>query len=271
MGNYLLKILESYFSEILVIEGKLNVSDSFLIARKDEIIKENREDKMIVDAGIIYRDLSLIKAQSNLFSPNSSYLITTDNLENEIKDIISQHCCFAVSQAYEVFESFLIEILTEFLLNNQEKLKIVKFAAEDIVLIKETIRTMVKSKQGTNNKGLLAMIRKICPYFKMHESKNIYGVNITLWFDLVSMIRHTLVHNRQIISHRLIKYQETHKANAMFDRHFQRKRIGNNVCVFLEKGNASDIISWLNTFAHFIFIGLSTEANLPLGIPHHHL
>ena len=266
MRNYLLNILEDYFSEILAIEGKLILSESFLTTKKDDIIKEKRINKSIVSAITSYRDLSLIKADVNLFTPNYSYLITTDNLENEIKDVVSQHCCFAVSQAYEVFESFLIEILTEFLLNNQEKLKLIKFVSEDIIL-KETIRNMMKQNQRTNNKGLLSMIRKISPHFRKHESKNIYKVDMTQWFDLVSMIRHTLVHNRQIISPKLLAYLDTQKANAMFDRHFQRKKIGNNVCVFLEKNITSDILNWLNAFAYFIFGSLSLEAKLPLNVP----
>jgi hypothetical protein len=126
---------------------------------------------------------------------------------------------------------------------------------------------MVKKGQGVNNKGLLAMVRKMSPHFRTHESKNFHDVNISQWFDLVTMIRHTLVHNRQIISYRLLKYIKNQKANEMFDRHFQRKIIDTKVCIYLEKNTASDIITWLNTFAHFIFVGISKEANLSLDIP----
>lgn len=55
------------------------------------------------------------------------------------------------------------------------------------------------------------------------------------------MIRHTLVHNRQIISNKLLEYLDTTKANTMFERHFKRKKIGNNIYIFLEKNIASDI------------------------------
>ena len=134
-------------------------------------------------------------------------------------------------------------------------------------MLRETIREKVKKGQGVNNKGLLAMVRKISPHFRTHESKNIHGVNISQWFDLITMIRHTLVHNRQIISSRLLKYLEKQKANEMFDRHFQRKSIDNKICIYLEKNTASDIINWLNTFAHFIFVSLSQEANLSFDVP----
>lgn len=265
--NYLLKILNSYFEEVLPIEGRLTVLESFLNAKRDDIIKENREHKSIVSAITSYRDLSLVQGGDNLFSPNFSYEMSVDTMPNEIKDIISQQSCFAVSQAYEVFESFLIELMTEYLLNNQSKLRLFKFTSSNIILLRETIREMVKKGQGVNNKGLLAMVRKVSPHFRTHEANNIHHVNISHWFDLVTMIRHTLVHNRQIISPRLLKYLEKQKANEMFDRHFQRKRVDNKVRIYLEKNTASDIIDWLNTFAHFIFVGLSKEANLSLSIP----
>lgn len=265
--NYLLKIMNAYFDEVLSIEGRLTVSESFLNAKRDDIIKENRAHKLIVSSITCYRDLSQVQGGNNLFTPNFSYEMTVDTMENEIKDIISQQSCFAVSQAYEVFESFLIELVTEYLVHNQNKLQLLKFSNGNLILLRETIRKMVKKGQGSNNKGLLAMIRKISSHFRTHEDKNIHDVNISHWFDLVTMIRHTLVHNRQIISGQLLKYIDKQKANEMFKRHFQRKKIDNKVCIYLERNTASDIINWLNTFAHFIFVGLSKESNLPLQIP----
>lgn len=59
--NYLLKILNGYFEEILFIEGRLTVSESFLNAKRDDIIKENRNHKSIVSSIMSYWDLSLIQ------------------------------------------------------------------------------------------------------------------------------------------------------------------------------------------------------------------
>lgn len=269
MPNYLLPVLEKYFSEILAIEGRLILSEAFLNERTNQIIKEDRQYKQLVSAITAYRQLSLINAEVNLFTPNYSYDITTDNVNNEIKDVISQHCCFAVSQSYEVFESFLMEILKEYLFYHQELLSVFKFETNDVPLMRETIKAELKknNKQGKNNKGLLLMIRKISPFFRQHEAKNVFDVHITRWFDLVSMIRHNLVHNRQVISLGLLKYIEETKTNEMFNRHFKRKVIGNDVCIYLEKNITSDIINWLNCFAHFIFMSLSNEANLSLFVP----
>ena len=104
--NYLLKILNEYFEEVLSIEGRLTVSESFLNAKRDDIIKENRTYKSVVSSITCYRDLSQIQGGDNLYTPNYAFDMTVDTMANEIKDIISQQSCFAVSQAYEVFESF---------------------------------------------------------------------------------------------------------------------------------------------------------------------
>jgi len=152
-------------------------------------------------------------------------------------------------------------------LYNQNKLSLLKFSNGNLILLRDTIRSMVKKKQGSNNKGLLAIVRKVSPHFITYEANNIHEVNISQWFDLLTMIRHTLVHNRQIISQRLLDYIVKQKANEMFDRHFKRKKINNQICIYLDGNTASDVFSWLHTFAHFIFVGLSKEAKLSLHIP----
>ena len=267
MDNYLLNILEKYFDEILRIEGKLIMSEALLVAKKNEIIKENREYKSIVTAITSYRDLTLIGANENLFTPNYKYSINVDDLENEIIDVISQQSCFAVSQAYEIFETYIIEILTEYLFQNQNSLQTVRFVIEEGVPLRPAIRNMVKNNQKKNNRGLLSMMRKLSPTFKEFEVKNIHEINISNWFDLLSMIRHILVHNRQVVSQRFLKYLQESNASEMFERHFKQKNVGGNICIFLEKNNASDIIDWLSTFAHFIFKSLSIEADLPFRVP----
>ena len=80
------------------------------------------------------------------------------------------------------------------------------------------------------------------------------------------MIRHTLVHNRQVILPGLLDYINEQKAIVMFDQFFKRKQIGKNVCIYIEMNTASDLINWLNTFAHFIFKSLSLSLGLAINI-----
>jgi hypothetical protein len=84
---------------------------------------------------------------------------------------------------------------------------------------------------------------------------------------MFSMIRHTLVHNRQIISNRLLNYLKEQRADEMFNQHFERKKIGNKVCIYLQKNNALDIIHWINTYSHLIFVAMCVEAKISSNVP----
>jgi hypothetical protein len=268
MQNYLLKTLNDYYNEILQIEGKLILSQSFIQQKAKEILKENRLDKRIVSAITSYRNISFQKGVDNLFTPDFMYDITTENLQNEVDDIQSQMRCFAISQVYEVFESFFINILTEYLLHNNHNLSYLKrTTSEDIIPIRDNIRSSIKQDQGINNKGLFNLIRKLSNHFRTFEEKNIYDVNIVSWFDFFSLIRHTLVHSRQIIEPGLLDKLNAKNYMPYFKEHFQWKYFGNNVRVFIDASPAMNLIDWVNATAHFIFSSLSNEAGLPDKVP----
>lgn len=265
--NYLLPSLESYFKEMVVLDGRLVVLDVFLNGYKKKMLSDHPVEKEIIGSIISYRDISRLTPGNNLYSPNYSHSLVVRNLDTDIEDILSQSFCLLVSQGYEVFESFLISILTELFYTHPEELVKVKLLEAKILLGKQDIRNLVKQNQRVNNKGLLTYIRKLSPHFANHERNNIHKVNITQWFDLFSMIRHTLIHNRQIISHRLLNYIEKQKANALFDKHFKRRKIGSDVHIFLDRLMADEIMHWLNSFAYFIFKSLSQQYNLSSSVP----
>ena len=179
MPNYLLKILQNYFDEILVLEGNVSITESLLKAKANEIITENRRHKNIIDAITSYSNITSIKVPPNSGNPNFIYSITTDDLEERIVDIHSQQCCYTVSQAYEIFENFLIEIISEFLFHNQPFLKVLKVSEGIVLISKDTIKSLITNNKikKSNNKGLLWMVRKISPDFKRNESHNLLNEN----------------------------------------------------------------------------------------------
>ncbi len=184
--------------------------------------------------------------------------------------MVSRECCLTVAQAYEVFESFFLQILTDYLRYNPSKLVELNFLKAKLILHEIEIKRMLKKSSGKNNKGLISITKKISDHFKTHESKNYFSVNIFHWFDLLSMVRHVLVHNRQVVSKGFLDYLEKNKCNKsieLFDRQFERKKIDDRVCIYLTPDKASDIITWLNSFAHYIFKSISVDSQLPIDIP----
>jgi hypothetical protein len=265
--NYLLNFLEDYFNEILRIEGNLIVTEVFLKNHKEYQVLRDPENRQLISAITSYRDLSFPKGQNNLFSPRFSFSLTVDELERRIEDIISQQACMSIAQGYEAFESFLINILVEVLNRHPEKAVKLNVIEEGTVLTRSELKKLVRSKQGTNNKGLLGFVRRLSAHFREYERNNIFEVNFSEWFDMISMVRHILVHERQKISDGLLDYLKTKKVNEMFERHFTRRKIEADVHISLNRHSASDILNWMNSFAHFIFKGLSIECKLESIVP----
>ncbi|UYQ93807.1 hypothetical protein MKQ68_01695 [Chitinophaga horti] len=243
------------------------MTDTFLTIAKDQFNSTDLNNSLIIEAITSYRDLSQLLPKENLYSPNYVYRMNVMDLDEEIAKIISLHCSMAISQAYEVFENFLFDIITDFLFRNSEYMVTLNFLEAKLILDKKTIREMLKKKSGSNNKGLLRIIRKLSLFFKAYEEKNIRQINISQWFDLLTMVRHTAVHNRQKVSHRFLNYLREQKANKLFDRHFERKRIGRDVHVYLQKNITIDILNWLNSYAFLIFKGLSVDHGLSPEVP----
>jgi len=269
MANYLLPALNDYFEEIMSISGRLHATTAMLDGYKHYRTIENIGGRGITSSVTFFRDLSQSPQTDNLTAPNFDYDLTLENLADEIENISSKVCGLAVANSYEVFESFFIRTLSEYFVSNPSKLVETKLLKAPLILpIEETTR-LIKKSAGTNNKGLIKFTKNLSDFFKRHESTNYLQVNILQWFDLLSMVRHTLVHNRQAMSKGLLDYLEKNKANKsfeLFDRQFSRKKIGNRVEIYLTTNQVLDIVSWLNSLAHLIFKSLSLQQNLPTAI-----
>jgi hypothetical protein len=270
MTNYLLPVLNDYFEEIMSISGRLYATQGMLAGFEHYRKQEEFQASFISASVISYRDLLLQPDSDNLEAPDFHYELNPQNLSDEISNIVNKNCGLAIANAYEVFESYFVVILSKYFEVNLAKMVDVGLLKALIILSSDEIKRIVKESNGKNNKGLIKIAKVLSPFFKSHESTNYLRVNILQWFDLLSMVRHTLVHNRQVISKGLLDYLEKNKANKskeLFERQFERKTIDGRVQIFLTTEKASDVLTWLNSFAHIIFKSLSIAQNLPISVP----
>jgi hypothetical protein len=263
-------MLENYFDEINLINARLHLVTSGLTRFKDEMHEKKEEFAFSSSSITTFRDLSIPPTQFNIFAPNFSYDLELGKLNDEIELVISRESCLIVSQAYEVFESYFIEIIKEYFFHNQSKLTILKVEDFSKIFTKPDILKLVKSNQKTDNRGLISIVRKISSYYEKYEVKNCFDINISHWFDLLSAVRHTIVHSRQKVTKGLLSYFEKHKNNkvdAIFSRHFEVKNVNEVQVIFLTSNQGIDLITWLNSYAHFIFKCLSGAGNLDIRVP----
>lgn len=266
MRNYLLPVIDEYFDEMMLITGRMYTIAAILPGWHTHISKEYREpDDKLSGSIICLRDLTLPPKSDNLIVPNFDYDVNVRDIPERIEEWVSLNCGLAVLHGYEVFETYFVKILATYFLLHPEKMVDVKLLKDITILSEDEVKKLVKNNNGVNNKGLIKMMKLMSPYFAKHESSNYLGVNIFHWFDILSMVRHSLVHNRQVIGDRFAHYLEVNKSNKyneLFERQFGQKSFDNRLHILLNSNRTADILTWLNSFAHLIFKSLSLEENL---------
>ena len=258
-SNYLKKHIEAFFTESTAINANLHIIDTFLLARCAQVKKDFPvEGYQLYSMMTTYRDLSQLEGGNNLYDTGNRYYLTTDNLDDETSRLLSYVSCLTISQIFEVFESFLKNVLTESAYQQNELIEILKI--ESINTQFDSIRSSLYKIQGTNNKGLIKSLRKVSPFFKQHEHDNIWGINMSDWFNLIASIRHIVIHNRQIVGSDFDPFLKSYGLKKLFDRHFSL----NGRLLVLTTYEANTIIDYLYQYAHLIYKGLSKDFELEL-------
>jgi hypothetical protein len=236
------------------------VLESFIVQRAKKI-KEDfpfPDDDLIVSAGSI-RDLTKLDGGPNLFSTGYDYNLTTDNLEEESQRLISYTCGLSIAQGYEVLETYLKNVLSSVCFENDlHRIFRIDESNDSFSSIREEIRRL----QGRNNRGLLKILRRISQSYVKYEKQNLKGFELNVWFDLISTIRHDIVHNRHIVSKELLKLLTEPKKNEIFSRYCELRELKLGTTIFFSYQNARELIHVYEEFAYLIYKMLSEKFGL---------
>jgi hypothetical protein len=110
-------------------------------------------------------------------------------------------------------------------------------------------------------------LRESWSFFQKHETKNIYNYNTTLWFNLITLVKHDIVHNGQRASKKLMEYVRENNLEKIFNEQIQTKKIDNDISIFFKLESTDEIIHRLKGLAHFVFKSLSIELGLSANAP----
>ncbi len=153
-GNYLKKHIEALFTESTAIEANLKIIETLMVGRSEQLKKDFPIPNYNLYSMITcYRDLSQLDGGDNLYGTGNSYYLTTDNLDTETTRLLSYVSCLTLSQVFEVFESFLKNILAECVLENFNLIDVLKIKGPATSF--EEIRSAIQIIQGSNNKGFI--------------------------------------------------------------------------------------------------------------------
>ncbi|HWW41718.1 hypothetical protein [Pedobacter sp.] len=261
--NYLKKHIESLFIECTGLDANLRVLDSFVSSRGQQL-QENFSFPNYELIGMIttYRDLSQLEGGANLYDTNVGYSLTSDNLPTEVTRLLSYIACLTTTQVFEVFESFLKNILSELITQNPNLSQVLKLPNTYATF--QDVRNEISYIQGAGNKGFIKALRKISPFFKQHESNNIWNKNMSHWFDLIAKIRNLVVHSRLVVNPEFEDYIHEAHRKTLFTQHFTISESGNTKKIELTTCQAHAITHYLFEYAHLIYKSLSTDFNIEL-------
>jgi hypothetical protein len=264
MENYLHNILKEYFEEITKVEGFLLSVEGF-IKYSENSLSEKYDDSTSINSLISsYRDLSNLSNVMNLHFTGFRHELKVSDFKEDIALIVSRECSLTLAQVYEIFESFIKKVLSKFLFHNPSYLNTINTKSISVTNDYEGYRDFVNSlqRQGKNNKKLLWALRKISPFYLKHETDNIWDFNMANWYELVSVIRHAIVHNRQVLTQDVQNTISKNKNNELFDRYYLNEKSFESDIIYTNRVKTGEQICLFNQFAFLIFKSLSRTVNI---------
>lgn len=216
------KIFLKYLEEITLLDGELVIVKSTLNYYYKDFSTQEKHIEWLCSISP-YRDLH--NSKGRFMKTDFSSVLNKSNLETVIKRIESRESLFIFSQCYEVFESFLKNILIEYLKTNPDKINLLipKYDKEykSSIDISEFVNKI--QKKGKNNKTLFWIVRKFSKDFKQIEADNFFQQKLNIWFDLISDIRHLTVHRRLHFDTKFIESLDKNKKHDIFNKSFEIK------------------------------------------------
>lgn len=196
--------------------------------------------------------------------PTSGYFVTSDNYLEKNNQLIQFISSTLVAQSYEAIETFFKEILISYFENNNQ-IAFETIGKANCILNKNNVdwnNTVRKLNQGTNNKGLLKIIRILSTEFCKAERTNLKNIDLEKWFDMVSIIRHSIIHSESILKNnefnKIDKYER-----KILEKFFEvENQNGGNKRIIISGKHASNVIEFMSEYAFQVFKGLSISADL---------
>jgi hypothetical protein len=204
----------------------------------------------------------------NFTLPTAGYLVNTENYKERNTQLFQVVSSTIVAQSYEALVTFIKEILTFYFENNTQVAFETVGKANCIwnrnkVNWRETVR---KIDTGVNYNGLLKIIRILSPEFKRAEKNNNTNIDLSSWFDMVSVVRHSIVHSESIIKNNEFNKLNKSKQEILSSFFEVELHSGGSRKLLISKKHATYVIKFMCEYAFQVFKFLSISRELDWNI-----
>lgn len=257
--NRLLERLDQHQWTAFVVAGHAKQGQASVARLKE---RTGRDDFLVAFSRLALRDL-IEWPEDNWarYYPTDGVAGLGDGHLAALDELVTRVAAWTVSLAYESFESFLKDVLTEALS---------EFAGhKDKIWPKSVLDALSRSSMAEGREALersfksnaerLKQLRRISPRLEEAELKNNRSLNLQLWFIVATEVRHAVTH-----SNFLIKLRWTNKWSpeqfAILNRCFPHVDTSDGRDLQLAEKNAKDAVQLFGEYGYAIFKVLRIEA-----------
>ncbi|AUS06376.1 hypothetical protein [Pseudotamlana carrageenivorans] len=269
MTNPLKKEIDDFLNKIALYESLHYQTKVHLSNTIKQIEKKNESNSGIepfIGTKLIIGDLTGKSANGWKLNYPTEFQIEIKGQEEMIKSIdtlISQNGMTFLANCYEILESFLFNIIGEFLNVYPTYQKHLKVKKELLTDQKEFLRKYYRSK---NNTALLKLLREISPNYKESENLNNTDINLNDWYYVITNVRHSIVHSLHLLDTKKLNFSK----NQMFiyKTFFSHEEIQGSWKLIMTYEETKKQINLIAEFGFMIFKSLSNEQNEDRKILH---
>lgn len=267
-------LLES-FNELC---AKLNVLYGLLFHLENQLnnfrkslmhqLEERGLDLSVIAAGsaLVIRDLTEWPEDNwARYYPTGSFTSRGEKYLQVTDVLLSRESAWAVSQAYEAFETFLKDITAVYLYNhsnsvdedalkkNASTLKKSCLEPSDIEYWRKFVRLTYRS-----GAKMLEYLRKLAPEIDSAEQYNNRKMDMSAWFEVVSEVRHATTHADLLIkSTRTNTFSKT--ADNLLKQYFPGNSVNVGYKLELNRKTAETAFNFFAEYAFLVFKYLSMK------------
>jgi hypothetical protein len=263
-GNELFAKLNVLYGLLFHLESQLNNFRKSLMHQ----LEKSRFDLSVIAAGsaLVIRDLTEWPEDNwACYYPTGSFTTRGEEYLQVTDILLSRESAWAVSQAYEAFETFLKDITAAYLYNHPDRadedalkknvstLKKSGLKPSDIEYWRKFVRLTYRSGAKT-----LEYLRKLAPEIDKAEQHNNRAIDMSTWFEVVSKVRHATTHADLLIkSTRTSTFSKT--ADSLLKQYFPGNLIDVGYKLELNREAAKMAFNFFAEYAFLVFKCLSMK------------
>ena len=270
--NPLEELIGEYLFELNSINGYLYQVKNRIESHVKRLISFYEENGIKIDD--LFTGTSLVIGDLSEFPPDGwrrNYITGKHSKKGNdylsfSEDLIQREAILSIALGYERLETFLKKICSKFLLLNKEFINKDAYTSfirryngdkrEDLQYWHEYLKLSYK---GKNNKYLLKFLREVNLDFKILETNNNRSLNLKEWFEVSSIVRHSIIHSNSLIDEKELTKLNVLQTNILKE-YFPGEVHGHKYMIKLDYKSANTQLVRLAEYGFLVFKCLSITA-----------